>query len=152
MISNGLLELLHTPRTRASEGMKSEAEISASKLADSPLIAKRRAAPLPMTRVTRNPASHCAGSWRHNGEADEKTNCWALWCTSRLPIADQINTGQTQAYGRRNCRVASREPNKGAAIAPRATMYHHQGCPFSRSFTSAMRTDINRKRLAEVLS
>ena len=35
--------------------------------------------PLLTSRVTINPASHCAGSCRNNGEADENVICWTLW-------------------------------------------------------------------------
>src|SRR5512138_755595 len=126
MISNGLLECPQTPSARASEGMNSAAERNAISPMESPLMTKRSAAPLPNVSVTRKPASHCAGNCRQSGEADEKVNCWTLWRASRLPIDDQINTGQTQAYGRMNWRVDSVGLTRQATMAPTAPRYHHQ--------------------------
>ncbi len=53
------------------------------------------------SKVTINPASHCAGTCLHNGEADVNVICRTLLRISRLPMADQIRMGQTHAMDSR---------------------------------------------------
>ena len=42
------------------------------------LVAKPVDAPMLTSKVTINPASHCAGSCLSSGYAEEKVNCWTL--------------------------------------------------------------------------
>ena len=78
-ISKSLLVPLQTPDANAMEGMKNAPESNASKPAVSPSVVRRMMAPVLTNRVTINPASHCAGSCRNSGEADENVICCTLW-------------------------------------------------------------------------
>ena len=80
--------------------MKSVADNHTAKLAISPAVKNLIAAPPPVNAVTANPANHVAGSCLVSGAAEEKTNCFVLWRTSRFPSPDQINTGQSQVIGK----------------------------------------------------